>query len=395
MEMDKTFLTINIGSSSKRYCIFEGKNKIFSAHFEHGAGKPTVSYLEQGESAERQKEIPLKDFENALEVFSNTFNEKFNGKYDISEIGIRIVAPGEYFSKHRIINEEFINKFRDIKEKDPAHIELMLSEIAMAEKIFRDKKLVAVSDSAFHASMPNLAKEYAIPHELSKELGLSRFGYHGLSVSAAADFIKKRASIHGHNHEERVVVCHLGNGASVTALLHGRSVETSMGFSPVEGLVMSSRSGDIDAGALLEIVRARGVEETQKLLYARSGLLALSGFSDDMRVLVEAEEHGHHGSHRAIEAFIYRIKKYIGSYSAVLGGIDALVFSGAIGERSPDIRKRIVDGLEYLGLVLDGMENRRAVPDAVISKKGGPRIYVVRSDEAFEIAKVLHSNSFL
>ena len=285
---------------------------------------------------------------------------------EISGIGMRIVAPGEFFSHHRIIDSDFLKHLINIEKSDIAHITPVIQELKCIKEIFSRTKIVGASDSAFHNTISDFVKNYAIPHELASKSGVYRFGFHGLSIASILHNLKEKDN----KIDSRIIICHLGSGASVTAIKDGRSIDTSMGYSPLDGLIMSSRVGSIDVGAIIHLSEFESIDKLEEILYTKSGLLALSGISPDMRILLEKERENHKGAHLAIEAFIHGVKKYIGAYSAIMGGVDTIVFSGAIGENAVTIRERIMLGLEYLHA------NTRIVP----------------SEEGQEIMRILKMN---
>lgn len=369
--MEKITLTINLGSSSKRYSLYKGDEVFAEAHFEHGKGEFIVTY-DKGEP----QEISETDFKDSLSVF---YKKAGDDSY-VSIIGIRVVAPGQYFTDDYIIDQEFLLKLSEVVKLDQTHIEPVQNELLSVAKMFPDTKVIAVSDSRFHKTMTEVARIYAIPAELAKEKDLYRFGFHGLSLSN----VVKTLSLSPKGIREKVIVCHLGSGASVTALLSGKSVDTSMGYSPLEGLVMSSRVGNIDVGAVLRLAEDNKPDVLQEMFYEESGLLAISEISNDMRVLLEAEKSGNSKAHLAVETFVYNIKKYVGAYASVLGGVDVIIFSGTIGERSGPIRERVCKGLEWLNVNIDMEKNLNAKSGDGISKEG-VAIYVIASDESQEI----------
>jgi acetate kinase len=378
--MEKNILVINIGSSSKKYSLYRGGTLLINAHFEKNKKEFEVTY-----SGQEVQGISQNVFRDSLSAFYNAIQkEKFLTKENpLSAIGIRLVAPGEYFSQDRVVEDSFLEKLKVVAGEDPTHIEPIQKELTRAKELFGNVPVVAVSDSAFHTTLPIEAKNYAIPKALVEEFGVRRFGYHGISLSNIVSTLTTRPL----GLERKVIICHLGSGASVTAVLDGKSIDTSMGYSPLEGLVMSSRVGNIDVGAVLHMVEKTGVKELEELLYTKSGLLALSGLSDDMRVLIDAEKEGHKGAHLAIETFAYTIRKYIGMYTAVLGGVDLIVFSGTIGERSFILRDRICSNLGWLNVYLDNDKNTYAKSRDYIGREGSLGVCVMHSDEDFEIMK--------
>lgn len=380
-------LIINTGSESKKYAVYEEENKIYSAHFEmeQGGFIVTESFAETKE----KKVITEKIFNTAQAYLLESLIAKkiIFSREDISAIGIRIVAPGEYFLSHRLIDREYLKMAKKALEKVPLHLGSALEEIKKAQKVFGDKKIVGVSDSAFHKNLPDKAKYYAIPMADSRRLGLQKFGYHGISLESVISQTKKRLG----QLPEKVIICHLGGGASVTALKNGQSVETSMGFTPLDGLVMATRVGEIDPGAVIYLADKLGLRlsRVEEYFNNKCGLLGLSGHSGDVRDLLQAEKEGDQNSALALEIYTNRLKKYIGSATAVLGGVDLLVFAGTVGERSFIMRGRICNGLDFLGIDLDmDINNKSEGVEAEISRAGSrTRVLVMKTDELAEMAR--------
>ncbi|NLZ74409.1 acetate/propionate family kinase [Candidatus Falkowbacteria bacterium] len=387
--MQKKYLIINTGSSSKKYSFYSGEEKIYSAHFEKEDGDFIVT--ETAEKIGKKKTaIDENRYINAIKFIVSSLIEigLIKSKEDIDSVGIRIVAPGEYFLTNRLIDDEYLKLADSALEKVPLHLGPALSEIKKVREIFgEDKPIIGVSDSAFHATIPEQAKLYAIPIEDSRRFGIRRFGYHGISVQSV---IGRTAGLLG-RMPEKVIVCHLGGGASITAVKNGQSIDTSMGFTPLEGLVMATRVGDIDAGTVLYL--SEKLNKNQKELEAyfnnNCGLLGLSGKSDDIRELLVNEKNGDLDSKLALQIYVNRIKQYIGRMAAVLGGVDLLIFAGTVGERSFIMRERICDNLKFLGIELDEeMNNKSEGVEAEIGKTGGgTQILIVKTDEMEEIAK--------
>lgn len=377
--MIKNNLIINIGSSSKKYHLYKGVELITKAHFEREGDGFVVTY-----NSEETKKISHEEYFNALAVFCDNATERdfLNDDSSISLIGIRVVSPGEYFTENRIVDDEYLKNLSVMTKRDLAHIGPVQTELENIRKLFPDTKTVAVSDSAFHSTMPQVAKIYSLPQKISIEKDVYRFGFHGISIAGVVHNLKSKNG----QIESNVIVCHLGSGASITALRDGQSVDTSMGYSPLEGIMMSSRIGNIDAGAVLYLAESFGLSDLHRIFYSESGLLGLSDLSDDMRVLLDKEKEGHTGAHLAVESFVYNIRKYIGAYASVLGGLDALVFSGTIGERSFILRERICKELEYLNVKINPVKNKSAKSGDDISDVG-IRVYVVNGDESEEILR--------
>lgn len=391
MVMEKKYLVINTGSASKKYAIFEGNKKIYNAHFEveDGVYIVTETFGEQSIKTSITEKIYKKAQSFLLE--SLIAKKIITAKGDIEAIGVRIVAPGEYFLSHRVIDKEYLKMAKQALEKVPLHLGPALEEISEAQKTFKDVKIVGVSDSVFHKTIPEKAKYYAIPMVDSLKLGLKRFGYHGISIQSVVFQTKKKLG----KLPSKVIVCHLGGGASITAVKDGVSVETSMGFTPLEGLVMATRVGDIDSGAITYLSEKLGLSnhKLEDYLNNKCGLLGLSGRSSDVRDLLKYEKEGDKGSALALEIYTNRLKKYIGGMAAVLGGIDLLVFAGTVGERSFIMRERICDGLDFLGIELNKENNNKTEGvEAEISKTDSKvKVLVMKTDEMVQIASDITS----
>lgn len=303
----------------------------------------------------------------------------------IAAVGHRVVHGGEDFVAPVRLTEAVLRAIEALNPLAPLHNPVALEVIrAAGECLGPAIPMVAVFDTAFHRDLPEHARAYALPPAWTRPHRIRRYGFHGI----AHRWLHARAAVLARG-ARRVVTLQLGNGCSVAAIRDGRSIDTSMGHTPLEGLVMSTRCGDTDPGVLAHLL-ARGLapEELERGLNRESGLLALSGFASDMRELLAAEAAGHAGAHLAVETFCYRARKYIGAYAAALGGLDAVVFGGGIGEHAPEIRARICAGMEWCGLALDDAANRAAVGrEARISPPGGVGIYVVPVDEERLIAE--------
>lgn len=292
-------------------------------------------------------------------------------------VAVRVVHGGSRFVKATRVDAEVLAGIRELSDLAPLHNPRALEIIEQARSTWPDVPVVAVFDTAFHQSLPQVAATYAVP----PELGVRRFGFHGISYSYLATRVQAR----------RHVACHLGNGASVCALLDGRSVDTSMGFTPIEGLVMGTRSGDLDPGVILYLLR-RGTSagELDALLNEHSGLAAVSGTSADMRELERAAAGGDARAELAIELFCYRATKYIGAYAAVLGGLDALTFTAGIGEHSSTIRARICQRLAFLGVELAEELNAASGDSDRRISRGAVEVWVVPANEELQMARLTY-----
>ncbi len=384
--MEKIILIINTGSSSKKYALYASDgSEVLNAHFE---SKPPDKYLvtfEYNGMVER-REIKHEEYASSVNSLLHfTKEERLVEDNSIEKIGIRAVAPGVYFASDREIDNEFVVKLREATSYAPQHITTVLQEIEQVRRIFPKQTLKAISDSQAHAKMPAYARRYAIGEDDTERLGIYRFGYHGISIGSVLHTVK-------HLHStlpKRIIVCHLGGGVSVTALKDGESMDTSMGFSPKSGVPMIDRAGDMDIDAALYLAQQthRNLEQLHEHLNTESGFHALTGGIDDMRTLLEREREGDALAKLALDMFCYHIKKYIGAYTAILGGLDLIVLTATISERNPHLRSRILNGLEHLNITVDEEKNKSLIEkDGSIEKEGeSASIQVLRADEMGEM----------
>jgi acetate kinase len=300
----------------------------------------------------------------------------------IDAVGHRVVHGGSGFSQPRRVSDELLSALRELVPIDPTHLPQAIAAIEVVNKLRPSVSQVACFDTAFHRSMPWVAQLYPLPRELTAA-GIVRYGFHGLSY----EYIVERLRALDPNGGARAVVAHLGNGASMAAIRDGRSVDTTMGFSPTGGLMMGTRSGDLDPGVLIHLAETRrlGPAELSELVNRRSGLLGVSGRGSDMRELLAAEATDPLAA-EAVQLFCYQARKHLGALTTVLGGLDTLVFTGGIGEHAAPVRERICTRLEFLGIILDATKNERNAP--VISTDEGPvTVRVISTDEDVMIAR--------
>ena len=315
--------------------------------------------------------------------------KKYGLDADVKAIGHRVVHGGEKYSASVLIDDEVIAQLEACIPLAPLHNPANLTGIRAAQAIFAGLPNVAVFDTAFHQTMPEHAYTYAVPRSLYKNYAFRRYGFHGTSFRFVAP---EAARIIGKDiQNSRLIIAHLGNGASITAVKNGESQDTSMGFTPLEGLVMGTRSGDVDASVFPFMAANAGmsVEEVADLLNKKSGLLGLSELSNDCRVVEEAAAEGHEGAKLAMDVMTYRLAKYIASMAVATGGIDALVFTGGIGENSDVVRAKTVEHLGFLGLHIDPAANTdmRFGKEGIISPQGqAPAVVVVPTNEELMIA---------
>ena len=307
---------------------------------------------------------------------------------DIQAVGHRVVHGAEDFSGSVLITDEVIKALEDSSELAPLHNPPNLKGIFAMQQLLPDVKQVGVFDTAFHQTMPDYSYLYAIPYVLYEKYKIRRYGFHGTSHK----YVSLRACevLDVDISSQKIITCHLGNGSSVAAIKNGKSIDTSMGMTPTEGLMMGTRTGDIDPGALLYVAGKEGtsLSYTSTLINKFSGLLGISGVSSDMRDIEEASKNGNKRADLALEMFAYRVKKYIGAYAAALGGVDIIVFTGGIGERDPDTRIKILTGLDFMGVDID-MKNAyiRGEEVSLSSDKSKVKVLVVPTDEELMIAR--------
>jgi len=385
-------LVVNCGSSSIKYQLYQMPERgVISRGIVERIGQ-TGAGLEHHYADEVQRlEGQIADHEEGMALILETLAGAEGAVADIGEIGAvghRVVHGGEKFTGSVLITPEVIASVERFADLAPLHNPPNLTGIRAAMQEMPGVPQVACFDTAFHATIPEVAYTYALPRQLYEKYGIRRYGFHGTSHRYVA---RRAAEMLGvDKYELNCITAHLGNGCSMTAVREGRSVDTSMGLTPLEGLVMGTRSGDFDPAILFFLAdRGYDVPALNKLCNKESGLLGLSGESNDMRTLFERAEEGSRRARLAIDVFCYRIKKYIGMYMAVLGRVDALVFTGGIGENAADVRTGSCEGLEPLGIALDSKRNARAVGrrQAVVSAPDSrTKVLVVPTDEEAAIA---------
>jgi len=345
---------------------------------------------EQGELVEHQREIEAPDHRAAFAHIAGVLRgaSGFEAGQEPDAIGHRVVHGGEAFSASVAINQTVIDTIRNLIPLAPLHNPANLTGIEICRKTFPSVPQVAVFDTAFHQTMPPRAFRYAVPETWYSRHGIRRYGFHGSShryvASQAADYLQRPLE------DLKLITLHLGNGASAAAIRHGRSIDTSMGFTPLEGLVMGTRCGDLDAAIPLHLenVLGQSADELEEALNRDSGLKGLCG-SNDLREVLAGEQAGDERARLALDIYCYRIRKYIGAYFVALDGLDALIFTGGVGENAPLIRSRICQGLDKLGITIDPEANDRPLEEiSEIGHSGQPvRILAVRTNEELQIAR--------
>ena len=386
------FLVTNPGSSSRKYALysqgeFELQQKA-TINIET-SDKGLICTVHIGESDGQTQSIAFTDIaDSALHVESIMRAASIlNESEQLNAIAVRVVAPGSYFMRDHVVDDEFMQQFTAAKALAPIHITNVLHEIELLQKAHPHTKIVGISDSSFHSTKPSYAWNYGIDLHDADTHDIKRFGYHGLSVQASIDALWGMGKL-----PPKVIVCHLGSGSSITAVFHGRSLDTTMGYSPLEGVLMATRSGNIDPIATKILRNKLGLNEDQmeEYLNRQGGLLGLGG-SSDIRELIEREANGDHLAHLALNTLVHTYHKAIGGMMAALGGADMIVFTGTVGERSAILRKRIVAHLTFADFLLDGPTNEALLnpekPTFISKKAQSKPIIVIPTNESLQIAK--------
>lgn len=389
-------LVINCGSSSLKFQLINAENEKLIAKGlceRIGIDGSKISYTPDGGEKE-EKEVPMGNHTDAIRlVLESLTNEKTGVVKSLAEIGAvghRIVHGGEKFAKSTVIDSEVLAAIEECNDLAPLHNPANLIGINACKELMPDTPMVAVFDTAFHQTMPDKAYMYGLPYGYYEKYKIRRYGFHGTSHSYVS---KRAAEVLGKKYEDlKIIVCHLGNGASVSAVMNGKCVDTSMGLTPLEGLIMGTRSGDIDP-AIIEFIahkEGKSIDEIMSVLNKKSGVLGLSdNLSSDFRDL----EAGYHdGNARAIntmETFAYRVAKYIGAYTAAMNGVDVICFTAGVGENSAFIRSMICNNyLGYLGVKLDEEANKKRGEDIAISTADSSiTVMVIPTNEELAIAR--------
>jgi acetate kinase len=395
-------LALNYGSSSIKFLLVEvGSCEVNSVALARGhldgigSSQSTFRLSRPGRAPVHESIATSDHIESTQKLFAllNRYDEL--SLQTIDGVGHRVVHGGDAFIKPTMVNQQVLSTLDDLCQLAPIHNPISLKGIQEAQAILGEKvPMVCVFDTTFHHSMPTVASTYAIPHELATRHRIKRYGFHGIAhASLIQGYVAHRGSEH---QQDRVITLHLGNGCSITASMGGQSVDTSMGFTPLEGLVMGTRTGDLDPTIVNFLARKEQVSgtEVEDWLNHESGLLGVSGQSSDMRVLLDSMNHDQdEKATLAIDLFCYRAKKYIGAYLATLGGADTIVFGGGIGESSPEIRNRICQNMEWCGLQLDPARNQAAIDlspgeaECISPDEAKLPAYVVTADEEMSIAQ--------
>jgi len=375
-------LVINAGSSSLKYQLIDMKTEttIAKGQVERiGSEGSVLKHNGTGDTFVLEK--PMHDHNEAIKCALEALMDKDHGVLssmdEISAVGHRVLHGGDKFSDSVIINQHVVETIESIIDLGPLHLPANLMGIAACQKAMPNTPMVAVFDTAFHQTMPKSSFIYALPYEAYTKHKVRRYGFHGSShryVSArAAEFVGRPAS------ELKIITCHLGNGSSIAAVKNGKCFDTSMGLTPLEGVPMGTRSGDIDPAIIkyLMLKEDMCIEEMDDYLNKKSGMLGLSGVSSDFRDLCAAAEKGNELAELALDVFSYHVKKYVGAYAAAMGGVDVIVFTAGVGENTQIVREKVLEGLEFLGVKIDLERNKQRGKECYISTEDSKTAAVI------------------
>lgn len=365
---DKLILIANPGSSSRKYALYRGYDFLASLHFEFTS---TAAAQTLEKTPEKRLICGLKFPDGSKKIIDQDFKKLDSSAAHVERILteegllgdpakldlilVRVVAPGEYFTKDHLVDDECVRELEIARSRTPLHVPAVDAEISHFLKLFKSTPVLAISDSSFHSDRPDLMKYYPLNTEVANKADVKRFGFHGLSVGSIVRYMTDAEIL-----PEKLIVCHLGSGASVSAVFHGKSLDTSMGYTPLAGLMMATRCGDIDIAGALRLkhyLNYTADESLEKYLNREAGLLGVSRKTDDMREILKLRDEGDKWATFAHALYVYKIQSQIGKMAASLNGVDALVFTATIGERSAEIRRTVAQKLSYLGFSLDREKN--------------------------------------
>ncbi len=383
---------LNAGSSSLKYQLMNPVSKeVLALGICERIGIDGVLTHEFGEDKKIKTEILMPTHKEAIELVLNTLTQG-EGKVissisEIQAIGHRAVHGGEDFASSVIVSDKVIQTMTELIPLAPLHNPANIMGMKICADLMPGVPNVAVFDTAFHQTMPDYAYMYPLPYDQYTKHGIRKYGFHGTShffvSSKAQEMLDKK-------HNTRVIVCHLGNGSSVSAVLNGKCIDTSMGLTPVQGLMMGTRAGDVGAGAISYMMNQENmtINETLDVMNKESGILGISGKSSDLREVLQGMQEGDDRCRLAVEMVAYNIKKYVGAYVAALDGVDALCFTGGIGENSSLIREIVCAGLDGMGLIIDPTKNNKRRNDArdIATNSSAARIFVIPTNEEYVIA---------
>lgn len=387
-------LVINCGSSSLKYQLIDMENeKALAQGLVERIGIEGSKLTQKVEGRDKYIiEQPMQDHKDAIRLVLGALVDKENGVIasmdEISAVGHRVVHGGEKYSQSVLIDDEVMKELEECAKLAPLHNPPNIIGINACKELMPTTPMTVVFDTAFHQTMPEDAFIYPLPYDLYTKHGIRKYGFHGTShkyvSQVAADMMEKDIK------DLKIITCHLGNGASITAVQNGKSVETSMGFTPLEGIAMGTRCGSIDPAIVTFIMKELNLssDEANDLLNKKSGVLGISGVSSDFRDIEDAAAEGNERAKLALDVFNYKVKKFIGSYAAVMGGVDAIVFTAGLGENSPETREEVCKGLEFLGFELDLAKNKvRGKVTEISTADSKVKVFVIPTNEELMIAR--------
>ncbi len=388
-------LVLNCGSSSIKYQVIDMSNdsKLLAKGLVERVGLADGILTHKPEGKEKYEVFePIPDHNVGINLILDALVDQEHGVIksinEIVAIGHRVAHGGEFFTESSLVDARVKSEIEKCIELAPLHNPANLKGILSMEKILPGVPQVAVFDTSFHQTMPNFSYLYAIPYEYYNKYKIRRYGFHGTSHKFVA---QKACRILGMDFNSvKIITCHLGNGASICAIKNGKSVDTSMGFTPVEGLIMGTRSGDVDPGILLFLAEKENlsIQQVNDVVNKKSGVLGVSGLSSDMRDLEDAYAEGNERAKLAIDMYYYRVKKYVGAYAAVMDGVDLIIFTGGIGENDPLIRAHVSEAIDFMGVDFDAEANKGVRgKDKILTKPNSRvKVMVVTTNEELVIA---------
>ena len=385
-------LVVNAGSSSLKYQLVNiASNKVLAKGLCERVGSEQSLHKHGIDENEFVYKLPLPDHTAAmrvvLDILSTGPNAVIKDMNDIAAVGHRIVHGGEFFKESALIDDDVISKIDDLAELAPLHNKAALAGINACRALMPETPMVAVFDTSFFQTLPQYSYMYPIPYEYYEKYGIRKYGFHGTSHRYLCE---RAAAILGEDlNEIRLITCHLGNGSSIAAIKDGRVVDTSMGFTPLDGFIMGTRSGGIDPSVVTYIMNKEGLtpDQMSDLMNKKSGFLGLSGVSSDCRDLWAAAKEGNERAKLTLEIVSYQIKKFIGSYAAAMGGVDAVIFTGGIGENDGAMRALVCEDMEFLGMDLDSERNKVQGEAKISTDSSKVEIWVIPTNEELLIAR--------
>lgn len=387
MEDKSLVLVVNPGSASRKYALYADGEQIATVFFEFENNKiiSVLNYKDK-KSTDTYDDDSLVDVSRYVMPLLKKKNIICESEV-LNAIGIRVVAPSKRFTQDELVTDESVAALESLQERAPLHIKTALVEIKKLKTYFEETPIIIISDSAFHSTKPEWASRYGIDTEIADKYDIKRYGFHGISVGSVVCNLKKTSML-----PSKVIICHIGSGSSITAVVDGKSVDTTMGYTPLEGLMMETRCGSIDPSAVMAIKRELKLEDNsvEEYLNKKCGLIGVSGKTGDVRQLLAAEEAGDERAALALKMYSYRIQQAIGQMAASMGGVDQLVFTATAGERSAPLRAKILDNLEYLGFVCDDELNKATFEPKELTDIGTTNskpIIIICTDESSEIAR--------